>query len=76
MLRTKEKKQNENIDIPFSGGLAIGHYGTINKGYDEERFHSKQGHGFAAERANDLYDKLTGHKSQIVGDDNQKKWSG
>lgn len=72
ILNKKEKRKDENIDIPSSGGLVIGHYGTVNKSYNEERFHSRQGHGFAAERANDLYDKLTGHTSQIIGDDNQK----
>lgn len=48
----------------------MGAYGTVNKVFDEEKFHARQGHGFAAERANNLYDKLTGHKAEIVGDDN------
>lgn len=30
------------------------------------------GHGFAGEKANHLYDKLTGKKAKIVGDDNSK----
>ena len=55
-----------------AGGLALGSYGTVNKLYDEEKFHAQQGHGFAAERANTLYDKLTGHDAKIVGDDNIK----
>lgn len=38
----------------------------------KKKFHSRQGHGFAAERANHLYDKLTGHNAKIVGDDNAK----
>lgn len=54
------------------GGLAAGAHGTVNKSYDEERFHSRQGHGFAAERANDLFDRATGHNAKIVGDDNAK----
>ena len=54
------------------GGLAAGAHGAVNKSYDEERFHSRQGHGFAAERANTLYDQMTGHKAKIVGDDNAK----
>ena len=36
------------------------------------KFHSRQGHGFAAERANNLFDQLTGHDAQIVGDNNAK----
>ncbi len=55
-----------------AGGIAYGNYETVNKVYDEERFHARQGHGFAAERANTLYDKLTGHDAQILGDDNAK----
>lgn len=56
----------------IAGGVAAGAYGQVNKLYDEEKFHAAQGHGFAAERANTLYDKLTGHDAKIVGDDNVK----
>lgn len=35
-------------------------------------FNTPRGHGFAAERANDLYNKVTGKKSKIVGDDYAK----
>lgn len=71
----------ENIDAKFeernhsgaySGGIAYGNYETVNKVYDEERFHARQGHGFAAERANTLYDRVTGHNAEILGDDNAK----
>lgn len=37
-----------------------------------ERMHARQGHGFAAERANHLYDKIQGQDSVILGDDNAK----
>lgn len=36
------------------------------------RFHASKGHGFAAEQANDLLDKLSGKNAQILGDDNAK----
>lgn len=55
-----------------AGGLATSNKGTANKIFDEERFHSRQGHGFAAERANDLEDRLHGKKARIVGDNNVK----
>ena len=55
-----------------AGGIAIASYGQVNKLYEEEKFHAQQGHGFAAERANTLYDNLTGHNAEIVGDDNAK----
>lgn len=55
-----------------AGGVAAGAYGQVNKLFEEEKFHAKQGHGYAAERANNLYDNLTGHDAKIVGDDNVK----
>ena len=42
------------------------------KNYVEEKFHGERGHGFAAESANDLYDRFTGKNAQIVGGDNAK----
>lgn len=42
------------------------------KSYVEEKFHGARGHGFAAERSNDLYDNLTGNDAKIIGDDNLK----
>lgn len=56
----------------MAGGISLETYANVNKNYDEEKFHARQGHGFAAERANNLYDNLTGHKASIVGDDNAK----
>ena len=55
-----------------SVGRQVGNYGIVNKLFDEEKFHARQGHGFAAERANNLYDKLTGKKVVVVGDNNVK----
>jgi hypothetical protein len=52
---------------PESGGLGIGNFQVVNNQFEEEKFHARQGHGFAAERANTLYDKLTGHDAKIVG---------
>ena len=37
-----------------------------------DKFHAAQGHGYAAEQANHLYDKLTGKNASIVGGDNAK----
>lgn len=56
----------------ISSGLGIGNYGNVNKSYEEEKFHALQGHGFAAERANNLYDKLSGHDAKVLGDNNAK----
>lgn len=56
----------------LASGIAMGNYGTVNKLYDEQRFNTPQGHGFAAERANHLVDKLSGKDSKILGDSNLK----
>lgn len=55
-----------------AAGFGVGNYGNVNRLFDEEKFHAQQGHGFAAERANDLFDKMTGHDAKILGDDNAK----
>lgn len=60
------------VEGAIAAGIAAGAYGQVNKSFDEERFHAAQGHGFAAERVNNLFDKLAGHDAQIVGDDNVK----
>lgn len=69
---TNINKRESNNAGSIAGGLSIGRYGQVNKSYEEERFHSSQGHGFAAERANDFIDKLKGHDAKIIGDDNAK----
>ena len=38
----------------------------------ERKFTAAQGHGFAAERANNLSDVLHGEKAAIIGDNNAK----
>lgn len=40
-------------------------------GYDKFA-NQRGGHGFAAEKANHLYDLLTGNEAKIIGDDNAK----
>lgn len=73
----KEAKRQQKISYSKkhnfgseAGGLGVGTFKEVNNQFDEEKFHARQGHGFAAERANNLYDKITGHDSKIVGDDN------
>ena len=61
---------------PYCGAAM---FGTVQgvalntaKAYTEEKFHGARGHGFAAESANDLYDRFTGKDAQIIGGDNAK----
>ena len=60
--RVNLEYENEAAGIEV-GGLTVGSRGVVNKVYDEERFHARQGHGFAAERANNLEDRLHGKKA-------------
>ena len=64
-------KKGDNIGAEASG-LGVGAFQTVNNQYEGEKLHARQGHGFAAERANTLFDNLTGHDAKIVGDDNAK----
>ena len=66
-------KREKNHHAATAGGRAAGTYKNVNNLYNQERLHAAQGHGFAAEQANDLADQLHGktvHKG--LGDDNAK----
>ncbi|MDO4775460.1 MAG: hypothetical protein Q4A10_06570 [Aerococcaceae bacterium] len=65
------EKQQQHFGAE-AAGFGLGGFQQVNNQFEEEKFHARQGHGFAAERANNLYDKLTGHDAKIVGDDNAK----
>ncbi|WP_304152488.1 hypothetical protein [Megamonas hypermegale] len=62
-LNTKEKSESSSVS-----GLKE----NVNTLYDETKFNSSQGHGFAAERANDLFDRLLLKDAKIEGDNNLK----
>ena len=53
-------------------GTVFGNVSHASTLYGEDKFATPRGHGFAAERANHLVDKLTGKKAVIAGDDNAK----
>ena len=57
-------------------GEAVGHGAGVAKSAENfaenVAFNARQGHGFAAERANHLYDRMTGRDAHIVGGDNAK----
>lgn len=68
-IRESKRQQKISFDKKHNiaseaGGLGIGNFQIVNNQFEEEKFHSRQGHGFAAERANHLYDKLTGHNAK------------
>ena len=71
--RLQEKKiefQAQSDTVSVLGGFGVASPQIVDKLSGEEKFHAVQGHGFAAERANHLYNKLTGHDAKLVGDSN------
>lgn len=63
----------ESVNIgAIISGTVYGNVSNASTMYGEEKFHASRGHGFAAERANTLYDMYTGKDAKILGDDNAK----
>lgn len=64
----------ENRKIKSAGaeaaGTVFGNISDASVNYGMDKFHTPRGNGFAAERANHLYDFLHGKDASIVGDDN------
>lgn len=72
-----DKKISKHLKFcPYCNAKVVGIVNGVEmntaKSYVEEKFHGARGHGFAAENANDLYDRFTGKDSRIVGGDNAK----
>ena len=63
--------QNGNQVID-SGAYVTGNIKTINNLLEQSQFTSRQGHGFAAERGNNLIDRLHGRNATVIGGDNVK----
>jgi len=59
-----DKKKKE--DLYYSQNEMIVHNDKLL------RFNGRQGHGYAAEQGNDLYDTINGRNAEILGDDNAK----
>lgn len=73
----KKRKGPKESSMPSEKNAEVAGtiYSNVSSGataYGEEKFHAARGHGFAAERANTLFDRYTGHDSCILGDDNAK----
>lgn len=59
-----DKKKKE--DLYYSQNETIAHNDKLL------RFNGRQGHGYAAEQGNNLYDTINGKNAEILGDDNAK----
>ena len=70
-LWLRKIKTKESVGAEAAGNV----YGNISNAatnYGIDKFSTPRGHGFAAERANHLYDILHGKDSVIAGDNNAK----
>lgn len=67
-VEKKEKKTDSGETASLVGASLDS--GALNDSI--YRFNSKQGHGFAAERANTRIDLLYGREASILGDNNAK----
>lgn len=69
-----EQSDKEDIVVPGNiGGYSTGIRHTVNDVVEQYKFYKgKTGHGFAAERGNNLIDTLKGKNATIVGDNNIK----
>ena len=66
-----EQPTDETNSVGEVGGFLAGSIKTAIRLYDERKFTiPKGGHGFAAERANNLIDRLHGLNATVVGDNN------
>lgn len=62
MMSDKKKKE----DLYYSQNEIVAHNDKLL------RFNGRQGHGYAAEQGNNLYDTINGKNAEILGDDNAK----
>lgn len=68
---TPDVEEQTNSIGELNGYLA-GNIKAVNQFYTDRKFTAVQGHGFAAERGNNLIDTLKGQNAAVVGDNNMK----
>lgn len=64
-----DKERVDNNTIGEVGGFLASNVETVKRIHQNKLFTTPKGHGFAAERANNLYDAYKGIKGTVVGDD-------
>lgn len=70
--RLLEKNSVTQKEVSETTGFVAGHLSSGINYSDNVKMLGERGHGFAAEFANDLYDKISGKEAQIIGNDNAK----
>ena len=64
--------EEQTNSIGELNGYLAGNIKAVNQFYTDRKFTAAQGHGFAAERGNNLIDTLKGQNAAVVGDNNMK----
>ena len=64
--------EDEVDSVGETGGYLVANKAAVQTIMSEKKFSASQGHGFAAERANNLSDIYHGKTATIVGDNNAK----
>ena len=67
-----EETFEETPAIGELNGYLAGNLKAVEQFYTDRKFSYEKGHGFAAERGNNLIDTLKGNNSTVVGDNNVK----
>lgn len=67
--QTKDAEDKEKSDY---GAVVTGNHQTVIRLLEQSKFQTQNGHGFAAERGNNLIDRWQGKNASVVGDDNVK----
>lgn len=67
-----EEPDDSTHTIGEKSGFLAGNMNATKQFYTDRKFLSSQGHGFAAERVNNLIDRFKGYSSTVVGDNNFK----
>lgn len=70
-IQGEQKKSSEKQGTSFPGVVNADMNAAAAQTH-MDKFHASQGHGYAAEQANHLYDILTGKDAAIVGGNNAK----
>lgn len=69
---TKRHDEKEKVSAAQVSGAVNSDMNAAAMETHMDKFHAAQGHGYAAEQANHLYDTLTGKDATIIGGDNAK----
>lgn len=68
----ESRASQNNSDIVNAASFTAVEVNTVNDLLAQSKFTALQGHGFAAERGNNLIDNIKGNNAKVIGDNNVK----